>query len=517
MRLLRTDTLDFEEFEGRNIPPYAILSHRWGKNEVLYRDLERDTSSSKREGYDKLRNCAEIARRHGHQYFWVDTCCIDKSSSAELTEAINSMYRWYKNAQMCYAHLSDVPSNTGADSKEVVLDQAMIDLFRKSKWFTRGWTLQELLAPPKLRFFSQDWKAIGTKEELAVQISSITGINIRAIQGESLQMFTVAERMSWSARRETTREEDIAYCLLGIFDVNMPLLYGEGEKAFLRLQEEIIKSTADASLFAWKNPVAGPPTGLLAPSPSCYVDSGMYSGQVFETVNHTISTLAGGIRVRLFRQLINGQQTLLYRACLPCGIGSSTTMRPAIHLKRLNFVLPEDNVYECQRVDSHLLEPVNVQAITDGAYADFFVRSRSDGGVLTLQRLGDPGTRLFYIATRNPSRCFPSDCWDVQSLLLRHVQSRGKPSAVYLTHPTSLLLLLGTSDSGEPWCRMLACTADDCENVWDSYVPTGRETVTDTLVIPNHIRNKLAVAYVNEQWQNTWTVPGYYVSLTEAY
>jgi hypothetical protein len=232
-----------------NIPPYAILSHTWGADtdEVTFRDLIEGTGKSKA-GYDKIRFCGEQARRDRLQYFWVDTCCIDKSNSTELSEAINSMFRWYCNAAKCYVYLSDV--SRPAFDFDYKFNQLPWDpTFRKSRWFTRGWTLQELIAPASVEFFSKDWEQIGNKTSLEQHVREITGIPIKALQGSLLSAFSVTERMSWAGRRQTTREEDMAYSLLGIFDVYMPLIYGEGrEKALKRLREEIDRSSKGKSL-----------------------------------------------------------------------------------------------------------------------------------------------------------------------------------------------------------------------------------------------------------------------------
>jgi hypothetical protein len=235
------------EVVGDNIPKYAILSHRWEAGEVTFKDLIDGTGASKA-GYDKIRFCGEQAKRDGLQYFWVDTCCIDKSNSTELAEAINSMFRWYQDATKCYVYLSDVsrpPFNTDDKSNE-----SWEATFRKSRWFTRGWTLQELIAPAYVEFFSKEGQLLGNKTSLEGRICEITGIPVKALRGGSLSAFSVTERMSWADKRETTCKEDIAYSLLGIFDVNMPLIYGEGrEKALKRLREEIVNVSKGRSFF----------------------------------------------------------------------------------------------------------------------------------------------------------------------------------------------------------------------------------------------------------------------------
>ncbi|KAN0071275.1 HET domain containing protein [Elaphomyces granulatus] len=245
MRLLKPDTtgefsLTEDFLVNDDIPRYAILSHTWGAHteEVSFKDMIDGTGKSK-PGYDKIRFCGEQARRDGLQYFWIDTCCIDKSSSAELQEAINSMFRWYRDAAKCYVYLADVPRL--ALDADVESSQLPWELsFRKSRWFTRGWTLQELVAPASAEFFSKEGEQLGNKKSLERQIHEVTGIPVKALRGSSLSDFSVPERMSWTEKRETTRKEDKAYSLLGIFDIYMPLIYGEGrENAFKRLRGKI--------------------------------------------------------------------------------------------------------------------------------------------------------------------------------------------------------------------------------------------------------------------------------------
>lgn len=218
-----------------NIPPYAILSHTWGEDgeEVTFQDLEGNTGKNK-VGYAKIMVFGKQAAIDNLQYFWVDTCCIDKSSSAELTEAINSMFRWYREAAKCYVYLSDVSVPALGED-----DDLFQPAFRQSRWFTRGWTLQELIAPKSVEFFSLEGTRIGDKRSLEKEIHEITEIEVEALRGVPLSQFSIANRMLWAAKRKTTREEDKAYCLLGIFDISMPLIYGEGRRALSRLEKEI--------------------------------------------------------------------------------------------------------------------------------------------------------------------------------------------------------------------------------------------------------------------------------------
>lgn len=246
MRLLEIhakDSLSLVDVTGRDIPRYAILSHTWGHDyeEVTFDDLSKGVGTSK-PGFRKLAFCAEQADKDGLRYFWVDTCCIDKTNSTELTEAINSMFKWYRNASKCYAYLSDVPVNNRG-RLDLLSNRSWDDLFRNSRWFTRGWTLQELLAPTSVEFFSSDGRQMGSRNSLRREIHDITGIPTQALQGRPLSQFDIKERLSWVEGRETKREEDMAYSLLGIFGVFIPLIYGEGrENAFHRL----LNATLDA-------------------------------------------------------------------------------------------------------------------------------------------------------------------------------------------------------------------------------------------------------------------------------
>jgi hypothetical protein len=207
MRLLDTSTFELREFYGKNIPAYAVLSHRWEDEEVSLPKLQ-DGSGKFLRGWSKIENCCAEARRSCLNYVWIDTCCIDKSSSADLSEAVNSMFRWYQKSKVCYAYLSDVSSG---DKDPDTLKRA----FAASKWFTRGWTLQELIAPTAVVFLDRDWVRIGSKGSLREEIQSVTGIQLNDYI--HLQSISVARRMSWASKRETTREEDMAYCLMGLF------------------------------------------------------------------------------------------------------------------------------------------------------------------------------------------------------------------------------------------------------------------------------------------------------------
>lgn len=275
MRLIKAETLRLETFDNEDhIPRYAILSHRWlHGQEVLFQDIvnHENDGSIDLQGWSKIKNCCARALDDGIEYVWIDTCCINKESSAELSEAINSMFRWYRSADRCYAYLNDVELNHETPWKVQ---------FTSSAWFERAWTLQELIAPLRLEFFDRKWMRLGSRSLLVNEISQASGIhkNVFADACSELSKWSVAQRMSWASGRVATRTEDVAYSLLGIFDVNMPLLYGEGRKAFLRLQEEIIRRTHDHSIFAWSSSTDVTSehgmTGILASSPKAFQQDG---------------------------------------------------------------------------------------------------------------------------------------------------------------------------------------------------------------------------------------------------
>lgn len=275
MYLLNTSTFQLHRFLSDDVPPYVILSHTWGDDEVLFQDLgQHDYQQSK--GFSKIDRCCALARSDGWKWAWIDSCCIDQKSSAELSEAINSMYRWYKDAVVCYAYLADISVSVGAVAGRTTNYQPPKKKLRESRWFRRGWTLQELLAPEFVISYDRDWIDVGTKHSLQHLLSDATGIDTDHLFEPGPA--SAAAKMSWASSRETTRPEDIAYSLLGLFDLNMPLLYGEGAiKAFERLEHEVIRSGDDESIFAWLMPRHhdGPfYGGMLAPSPECFSRSG---------------------------------------------------------------------------------------------------------------------------------------------------------------------------------------------------------------------------------------------------
>jgi len=390
MRLLNTspflpgqDLLEFVERYGDRIPPYAIVSHKWGKDEdeVYLTDILHGTARAKK-GFTKLASALDRARLDGLGYLWMDTCCIDKTSSAEMSEAINSMYEWYYNAKKCYAYLVDVsvdqPTDGNLEAYELLrvlrsFRQAelselycRVDLaaeylpdasefnrqFHQSEWFERGWTLQELLAPRELEFFNRDWKHIGDRVRHQELISKRTNIDVDYLTGvRSTEQASIATRMSWAASRKTTRKEDKAYCLMGLFLVSMPMLYGEGDRAFIRLQEEIMRHSDDQSLFAWATPSEAPDSkssnvkaarstvaenvkhGLLADSPKAFADSHSVIpwSNIKEQSPFVMTNLGLSIDLRLTK--LEGNQ---YAAALECHQTFQHDKFLAVYLEKLD-------------------------------------------------------------------------------------------------------------------------------------------------------------------------------------
>jgi hypothetical protein len=305
MRLINSSTLELVDFPyDDNRPDFAILSHTWGppEDEVLFADMMAGLDiARKKKSFDKVYRTCQLAKSQNLAYCWIDTCSIDKSSSSELQEAINSMFRWYGDAKECYVYLADVPETI----HEVHLPDSK---FRTSRWFTRGWTLQELLAPAadKLYFYNSRWEFLSSKGSIAALLQDITGIKDTCFNHHwAIQLASIAERMSWASKRHTSRIEDVAYSLLGIFDINMPMLYGEGSKAFVRLQEEIIRSSHDLTIFSWRDHTANliNDYDLLAAHPSAFTKCGNFQQTFLTGADSPIHMTSWGlcIQARLMR------------------------------------------------------------------------------------------------------------------------------------------------------------------------------------------------------------------------
>lgn len=279
--LINTATCQIE----KDVPveTYAILSHHWaGDDEIKFNTLRPgDLQRSK-----KIRGAIEIAKAANYPYIWIDSVCMDKSNAVETSTNINSMFDYYQNAEVCITYLSDVDT-TKTRLRKFEKDT---DARQNSVWFTRGWTLQELLASPYMWFYDKNWQFIADKEDESVkkELQAATKIDPSFLNGDlAFRSASVATRMSWMAGRTTTRTEDIAYSMLGILGISMEPQYGEGVRAFLRLQKTLLDGDKDESIFAWtwnkvglgcysslaETPWVPNSWGLLAPSPDCFAES----------------------------------------------------------------------------------------------------------------------------------------------------------------------------------------------------------------------------------------------------
>lgn len=396
MRLLRTDTengIRLESFDDPSrIPPYAILSHRWRDNEVLYMDI---LAQGPKEGerYAKIKGVCAVALKDGYNYVWIDTCCIDQKSSAELSESINSMFMWYRESATCYAYLYDVFETHGVESEN--------SAFRKSEWFNRGWTLQELIAPRNVIFLTKDWEIIGCKHDLAGPIEDITRIEYGIICClVPLGDICVAKKMSWAANRQTTKVEDRAYSLLGIFGINMTTIYGEGKNAFIRLQHEIMNQSIDHSIFAWDSrPTHGnndpnAQCGLLAPSPDQFANSASIVSTPYSLFSHEwdIKSFAAefqktnaGIRIEL--PLFSAPQQRRYVAAIACKAADPSGSSTDRHTVGVILVEYADGRYARLRsatlVNADSLANQGVEPKVQRLYADDDTRASTYGDKIT--------------------------------------------------------------------------------------------------------------------------------------
>jgi hypothetical protein len=332
MRLLNTTTFELysEGQEYFKSEGYAILSHRWVGAETTFQQIGAHSSELRNAGdrriaspqLDKIRGACSTARHLGFKWMWIDNCCINKESATEQSESINSMFRWYRDAQVCITYLSDVELHEQAN------DQTKHSIFNAvgsnspSEWFSRGWTLQELLAPRDMRFYDRNWKFMGIKVALADEIEAITGIEASYLaETRDFRKACIATKMSWMAGRTTTREEDVSYALLGLFNIMMTPQYGEGQRAFLRLQHELLSRTADESLFAWQmpNPNAGEAFGIAPSSGTTWVPDewGMLAPTPNWFKDCRNMTIEGGKQImrpaQVFQQVREGVQVPIWK------------------------------------------------------------------------------------------------------------------------------------------------------------------------------------------------------------
>ncbi|KAI8630493.1 heterokaryon incompatibility protein-domain-containing protein [Xylariaceae sp. FL1651] len=420
MRLLKTERYELVEANDvpEPFPQYAILSHTWisPKDEITYQDFKQrkgdiENDIFKQKGWAKLKGYCDRAAKDGWDWAWMDTCCIDKTNPADTQEAINAMFRWYQGAGICYAYLEDVDASKVLDhldikdggssldldlddiaSRENVADpttfphMALKAFLIKAKWFTRGWTLQELLAPPYLVFVDRKWRRIGTRESWADEINQASRIGAHHLTSFDPVNFTscsIAMRLSWASRRETTVEEDETYSLLGLFGISLPLIYGEGRlRAFDRLQRELITVYNDDSIFAWKalQPLSkyfagthqkgyNPRRGILAPSIREFWDA--FSIKSFGFYGNSFSMTNRGLEITAKRWRYKDDPTkCLIR--LNCGIEISRHIGiPLSHVDDSYERIQVGELYDMRTVDRDQWEEESGSQST-------FIRASSD-------------------------------------------------------------------------------------------------------------------------------------------
>ncbi|KAL0958451.1 hypothetical protein HGRIS_000593 [Hohenbuehelia grisea] len=283
--------------EIRRVTRYAILSHRWGESELRYDDMNNSGAKAKIQACHKIKCFIARAKEYDCRYAWFDTACINKNSSSELEESIRSMFTWYRNAEVCIVHLEETETTLKIS-------------FGSDAWFDRGWTLQELLAPRRLKFYNRRWlplqnarfdivrqdhsaqieddeeeeplpNNIAIGDDLKFRISYITGINISELLRFRPGVDKSPVVMNWAASRRTTRPEDIAYCLLGLLDVSLSIAYGEGrDRAFYRLQVECIQRSTTRNLLAWHGARASLQHSMVTSDPAAFEDTAQTSHRI---------------------------------------------------------------------------------------------------------------------------------------------------------------------------------------------------------------------------------------------
>jgi hypothetical protein len=395
--------------------------------------------------------------------------CINKSNSTEVGETINSMFRWYKNAAVCYAYLSDVPAASF---------RAPYTEFKASRWFKRGWTLQELIASRDVLFLSADWTFLGSKGVLRDVIREITKVNQKALDNTPLSHFSIAERMSWAASRQTTRVEDRAYSLMDMFEVHMTLLYGEKEQAFSRLQQEIMKVSDDQSLFAWKDPSlsAEQYVGLLARSPDSFVHSTDFHSLGIFGRRDEFRITNQGLSISFY--MIPHQTTEgLYYLSLECGVGGSVVRSPALILKWLgnsNVIIGKNDFARIHANDIEILEGSQKGS---GSIRSIYVRHDV---AITVNRLqNQPALIRFHITkahTGEELSVFPMEGWNPQNRTLSVPPSTGKLGGIAFTVKyITVVSVFGISQARVPWMYIETIERARLEDYWLSYTPSGQE------------------------------------------
>jgi len=481
MWLINTTTRDLEFVQNPKKGSYAILSHTWGPREVSFQQYASRGAPSQaspningqdqqEDGLAKINKTCELALARNLAYAWVDTCCIDKSSSAELSEAINSMFQWYDDAAVCFAYISDLDPHVD-----------FAEGFPRCNWLRRGWTLQELIAPRDVEFYDRAWNLQTTKAESVQVISEASGVDLGVLNNsDNLPRVAVGRRMSWASRRKTTRIEDLAYCLMGIFGIHMPMIYGEGKKAFIRLQEEITKQSCDLSLFAWTQVTPNPDDndddddddsgeedepyrGLFARSPREFQDCGdLQSRNTGGLLDREFTVTNKGLRIEtsLIESARFGKDGILNlgiykraRGNPGAAVSASGWIGVGLGKTPLGFVRSRpDKLYIAGGDDRTIYEKQTIHIRKDISRAEqTHLKSRFRGAIILRVPQGS-GTRCEAV------HLMPPDLWDpIRSLILK--QNRGIIALVRFTvtclrTSKQFAVVVGCSTVGGPLCRV---------------------------------------------------------------
>ncbi|KAI1173343.1 heterokaryon incompatibility protein-domain-containing protein [Nemania sp. FL0916] len=484
MWLIDTSTLQLKFVGEAEKGSYAILSHTWGEDEVSFEQFRSLGQLSlqdalRQKNLVKIVRTCEIAVQRGLSHAWVDTCCIDKSSSAELSEAINSMFKYYQQAAFCIAFISDL-----SGSSETIADTHFVRCFPGCRWLGRGWTLQELIAPSELVFYDATWTSRGSKSYWKSLLHRETGVDETILDSPSgLKAIPVARRMSWAAHRQTTRTEDMAYCLLGIFDVNIPPIYGEGQKAFTRLQEEIVKDSSDLSLFAWRQLDSSQRhRGILAKSVAEFAHCREIKHRIKDFPMATEFTLTNrGLRIET--ALVNVPAADYY-SILNLGVSYRDDWAAddsrgwiGIYLAKTNngFVRARPDILFKHSGEGHRRFPpevINVRKMVD-ASESFDVERRSERAIVVKVSRPPEWAGAFTLDS-----AMPGGLWDRNRATFLH-QGRGINAyircKVSFPDGTVQSVIVGCSTMAEPLCNIWHIR-DPVWSIVDKFLSTANET-----------------------------------------
>ncbi|KAK5654143.1 hypothetical protein OQA88_7574 [Cercophora sp. LCS_1] len=466
MRLIGVQTLELKECIAEETPPYAILSHTWGDGEVSFQDFQDHAKAREKPGFRKIKFCCEEAYRDGLDWAWVDTRCINKTSSAELSETINSMFRYYQNAILCYAYISDQFQEPPSEQ------QGREDLL-KSRWFTRGWTLQELIAPSRVVFFDRSWTFIATKRGMAQEISEATGISVDILNHETVvSRGSAYDRMRWASKRHTTRVEGIAYCLMGIFNVNMALLYGEGKNAFIRLQGGTLTFID--------------PNGIAKDHPSTFQSSSICGALAGSLANFLGMTYAGSGRFPSMKHYFSpgarGQPQITGRF-----------LQGALSISRLSNA----NMWRVSGFLRSLFDATPNATLRDKLHMDFLSRPYSEDAFQTVSLGGEPTETTLYFARLKDACSIQGSSSKFSPCILFCKATNRRSETLLLTRFRHIISCFPDDDTNIQWAPT-ACFLDLHYPCWDWACSPQADDDSFKLCLPENDNSPLSVSRLHQ-------------------